>query len=201
VAAILSAAPGAFALALDPGDEFIGQPFPTGSQPFATNGQILATSTPALPTATAILASILPRASSAPSEWPARVEANNNKGRASAARPASSPWLSRLSRKPPGAGSDSWWLIMGGMALALAVWGGVTILSRRFAPRGASGAFQVVGRVSLSPKHTVYLLRVGQRVLLVGTGPQGAPSLLGELDDFAEPSPSPQSAEEEGALP
>ena len=41
---------------------------------------------------------------------------------------------------------------------------------------------RVVGRTSLSPKHTVYLLDVGGRVLILGAGPQGAPTLLGELD-------------------
>jgi flagellar biogenesis protein FliO len=76
------------------------------------------------------------------------------------------------------------------MALALAICGGGAIVSRRFGPRVANGAIQVVGRVSLSPKHSVYLLKVGQRVLLVGAGPQGAPALLGELDDLPELAPS-----------
>jgi flagellar protein FliO/FliZ len=39
----------------------------------------------------------------------------------------------------------------------------------------------VVGRTSLSPRHTVYLLKAGDRVLIVGTGPQGSPTLLGEM--------------------
>ena len=56
-------------------------------------------------------------------------------------------------------------------------------LQRRFAPRPGAGALQVISRVGLSPKHTVYLLRAGGRVLLVGTGPQGAPSLISELDE------------------
>ncbi len=105
--------------------------------------------------------------------------------------------MNRSARKSQGAGPDSWWLIMGGMALALALCGGAAIVARRFAPGGGSGAFQVVGRVSLSPKHTVYLLRVGQRVFLVGTGPQGAPALLGEIDDPPEASRNA----EEGGLP
>ena len=56
--------------------------------------------------------------------------------------------------------------------------------------QGAGVGMQVVGRVSLSPKHTVYLLRVGRRVLLVGAGPQGSPSLISELDDLAEIEPT-----------
>jgi flagellar biogenesis protein FliO len=85
------------------------------------------------------------------------------------------------------------------MALALAICGGAAIIARRLAPRLASGAIQVVGRVSLSPKHTVYLLKVGQRVLLVGAGPQGAPALLGEFDDLPEPTLDP--AEGDGGQP
>ena len=42
-----------------------------------------------------------------------------------------------------------------------------------------------VSRVSLSPKHSVYLLRAGRRLLLVGAGPQGAPALISELDDYS----------------
>ena len=78
----------------------------------------------------------------------------------------------------------------------LAVCGGVVAAARRFSPQGAAGAIQVVSRVSLSPKHTVYLLRVGRRVLLVGAGPQGAPSLISELDDLAEIEPDPRQGEE-----
>ena len=73
----------------------------------------------------------------------------------------------------------------------LAVCGGIIAAGRRFLPQGAGVGMQVVGRVSLSPKHTVYLLRVGRRVLLVGAGPQGSPSLISELDDLAEIEPDP----------
>jgi flagellar biogenesis protein FliO len=86
---------------------------------------------------------------------------------------------------------------MSGMALALAICGALGLVARRWMPRSAGGAIQVVGRVSLSPKHTVYMLRVGQRVLLLGAGPQGAPALLTELDDLAELSPR----SEEGGEP
>ena len=58
----------------------------------------------------------------------------------------------------------------------------------RFSPQGPAGVIRVVSRVSLSPKHSVYLLRVGRRVLLVGAGPQGAPSLISELDDLPRSS-------------
>jgi len=163
----------AFANAPHPGNEIIGPPFLTLPAPFSA-GAVVSTS-------------ISPSPAAAPPGGPARPEAQ---GSAAGTRPAGPAWLNRLSRKSQGAGPDSWWLMMGGMALALAICGAVGVLARRFSPRVANGAIQVVGRVSLSPKHTVYLLRVGQRVLLVGAGPQGAPALLGELDDLPEVSPS-----------
>ena len=81
--------------------------------------------------------------------------------------------------------SAGWWVGTAGVALALAVCGWVSLASRRYFPaaRGAAVSLRVVGRTSLSPKQSVYLLQVGDRVLIVGAGGQGAPSLLGELDD------------------
>ncbi|GAC1469399.1 MAG: hypothetical protein NVSMB9_13190 [Isosphaeraceae bacterium] len=79
----------------------------------------------------------------------------------------------------------SWWLGSAGVALALALCGWGSVAARRYLPRtgGTPGAVgpRVVGRASLSARHSVYLLEVGARVLLVGVGPQGAPSLLGDL--------------------
>jgi len=81
--------------------------------------------------------------------------------------------------------SGGWWFGTLGAALALAVVGGLSVASRRFMPDPQAGAvgLRVIGRTSLSPKHAVYLLRAGDRVLVLGTGPQGPPALLGELDD------------------
>ena len=97
---------------------------------------------------------------------------------------------SRGSRTPRPASLDGSWWGMAGITLALAVCGGIYAACRRFLPQSAAGAVQVVSRVSLSPKHSVYMLRIGRRVLLVGTGPQGAPSLIAELDDLPEVEPS-----------
>jgi flagellar protein FliO/FliZ len=94
-----------------------------------------------------------------------------------------------LRSKTSGANSESsggWWLGSAGIAAALAVFGGVSLASKRFVPSKDSGPFQVVGRSALSPKHSVYLLRVGDRVLILGTGPQGPPSTLGEVTDPVE---------------
>jgi hypothetical protein len=81
-------------------------------------------------------------------------------------------------------GSEGWGPGWAGIALALAVCGGLVTAARRFRPAGATGSVEVVGRVSLSPRHSVYLLRVGRRVLLVGAGPQGPPALISELDEL-----------------
>ena len=39
---------------------------------------------------------------------------------------------------------------------------------------------RITGRVRLTPRQTVHVLNIGQRVLVIGTGPQGAPELLTE---------------------
>jgi hypothetical protein len=105
--------------------------------------------------------------------------------------------LNRLTKAARPIGSDTWSLAMIGIALALAVCGGTAAAGRRFLRERGQGDVQVVGRVSLSPKHAVYLLRAGRRLLLVGTGPQGAPSLISELEDPTElePDSSLQGAE------
>ena len=110
---------------------------------------------------------------------------------------ASRPTLSRrVSKGARPGGSGPWSLGMIGITLALAVCGGIIAAGRRFLPQVPGVGMQVVGRVSLSPKHSVYLLRVGRRVLLVGAGPQGSPSLISELDDLAEIEPEPARGEQ-----
>ena len=80
--------------------------------------------------------------------------------------------------------SSGWWWSTAGVATILALAGWASLAGRKFLPKTVANSrgMKVVGRTSLSPKHSVYLLQVGERVLIVGTGPQGAPSLLGELD-------------------
>jgi hypothetical protein len=94
--------------------------------------------------------------------------------------------LSRLTKVARPHGSDAWSMALIGITLALAVCGGMIAVGRRFSTQSAKGDVQVVSRVSLSPKHAVYVLRVGRRALLVGAGPQGPPSLISELDDLRE---------------
>ena len=82
-------------------------------------------------------------------------------------------------------GGYPWWLGSAGVALVLAAGGWASLAARKYLPGSVTVSqtgLRVIGRTSLSPKHTVYLLKAGDRVLIVGTGPQGAPSLLGEMD-------------------
>ena len=72
-----------------------------------------------------------------------------------------------------------------GVALTLVVviaGGAILAVGRLRANVGAAGGLRVVGRAHLTGRHAVYLLRAGDRTLIVGVGAQGPPSLLGELD-------------------
>jgi flagellar protein FliO/FliZ len=111
-------------------------------------------------------------------------------------RPSRSWKPRRIASTAYSSGSDAWYWEMGGIVLVLAVCGGLVAAARRFLPQGAAGELQVLSRVSLSPKHSIYMLRAGRRVLLLGAGPQGAPVLISELDDFPENPPTVPQGEE-----
>lgn len=51
---------------------------------------------------------------------------------------------------------------------------------------GPSDRPQVTGRIRLTPRQSVHVVRVGGRVLVLGTGPQGSPELLTEWQADAE---------------
>ncbi len=72
-----------------------------------------------------------------------------------------------------------------GQAALAALVGWVSVASKRYLPKASAGSvdLRVLSRTSLSPKQSVYLVKVGDRVLIIGGGGQGAPSLLGELND------------------
>lgn len=84
--------------------------------------------------------------------------------------------------------SSGFWLSTGGVVVALAAFGFVSLGARKLRPGPENGSIDVkiIGRASLSPRQSVVLLRAGNRVLIVGAGGQGPPSLLGELIDNEE---------------
>ncbi|MBX3250937.1 MAG: flagellar biosynthetic protein FliO [Myxococcales bacterium] len=53
---------------------------------------------------------------------------------------------------------------------------------------GRGGRIRVIERVALDARRSLYLVEVGGKVLLVGTGDAASPSLLTELDPEAIPS-------------
>lgn len=83
-------------------------------------------------------------------------------------------------------GAQGWWTGTVAMVAILGAAGVLCIVAKRQAEAATGGRLRVVGRVSLPPKHAVFLVKAGGRTLLIGAGPQGAPSLLGELDDEDE---------------
>lgn len=103
-------------------------------------------------------------------------------------------------RSPGASRGGPWWMGATGVVvvfagLGYAVWAarqGTLRLPRHRTPRG----LEVVGRTALTPRHQVHLLRAGDRILLIGTGPGGSPAFLGEWTgpDPAPPPASPQRA-------
>jgi flagellar protein FliO/FliZ len=78
------------------------------------------------------------------------------------------------------AGSLGWPAVA--ITLALALLGLAGRAARRVRGLGPDEpALRVVGRTALSPRHVLYLVRAGDRTLIVGTGSGGPPTLLGEL--------------------
>lgn len=73
-------------------------------------------------------------------------------------------------------------------ALALAGLGVTSLIQqrRRRATAPGSPPLQVVHQTRLGPRHSLYIVRLGNRTLLVGAGAQGAPTLLTECESSVE---------------
>ena len=75
------------------------------------------------------------------------------------------------------------WLGPAAITLVLAACGAASLLLKRTAARVDAARMRVVGRASITPRHSLALVQIGDRVLIVGHGPDGPPALLGEIDD------------------
>jgi len=79
-----------------------------------------------------------------------------------------------------------WWRLIAAMAVVLALIGAMRWVLRRASPgRGtarASKVVEVLSRTPVSAKHNVMLIRVGQRVLVVGAGAESM-NTLAEIED------------------
>lgn len=79
-----------------------------------------------------------------------------------------------------------------GLTVAMAAVGAGVFAVQRFRGAGATvgttAPLRVVGRTNLGGRHALYLVRSGERTLIVGVGPQGPPALLGRLDEDGDPA-------------
>jgi flagellar biogenesis protein FliO len=79
--------------------------------------------------------------------------------------------------------------VVGSLAVVLGLFLAVVWLSRRFSPKGAAPlpkeAVELLGRMTVTPQHTLQLVRVGGRLLLVALSPHGAATLT-QISDPAE---------------
>ncbi len=114
---------------------------------------------------------------SASGTQPARGEDHRPPTAAIAGHPIQRPDPSTRSAVKSASG---WWLGPAGVVLLLGVVASASWAARRYQllPAREAGWLEVVGRVPLSPRHTVYAVRAGDRMLIVGTGAGGAPTLL-----------------------
>jgi flagellar biogenesis protein FliO len=83
------------------------------------------------------------------------------------------------------------------IALVLAICGAACAAARKYWPQNSTGMVRVVGRVSLSPRQSIFLVRAGRRVILIGAGGQGAPTLLGELSETEQTDDQEEAADPE----
>ena len=91
--------------------------------------------------------------------------------------------------------SGGWWLASLSLAMVLALLGLRSLAIRQRWPGGGWATLAIVGRVSLSSRHQVVAIQVGENVLLVGIGPQGPPSLLTELSAMELKSRPPKEGD------
>lgn len=90
----------------------------------------------------------------------------------------------------------AWGRLLAAMALVVAMIVALGWLVKRIgAGKGlqSAGALRLVARANLSPKHQVFLVRLGRRLVLLGAGPQGL-SGLSEVTDAEEISELLQAA-------
>ena len=79
-------------------------------------------------------------------------------------------------------------LVLGVMALAIVLVGGARWLGRRAASgRGRARWMEVVARLPLEPRRSLYVVRVREQTLLLGTSEQGV-TLLRELPPETSPA-------------
>jgi flagellar protein FliO/FliZ len=79
-------------------------------------------------------------------------------------------------------------------AVSVLAWVVLRWAAKRGARFGSSSRVKVLERAGLDARRSLYLVEVGERVLLVGVGDGGPPSLLTEIDPATLPEPAPPAA-------
>lgn len=89
---------------------------------------------------------------------------------------------------PTGYGAALLQTLLALIAVCILAWVVLRWASRKgFAMGSTSGRVRVLERVALDPRRSLYLVQVGDRVLLLGAGEGASPALLAELDPDALP--------------
>lgn len=98
-----------------------------------------------------------------------------------------------VEHKPVGAAGGSgqaWLTTVAAMAVVVVAIFLTRWLVRRLGgtPGTSAGCAEVLDRTMLSPRHHLHVVRLGRRVVLVGTGPQGLTTLseITDSEDVAE---------------
>ena len=73
-----------------------------------------------------------------------------------------------------------------------------SMAKRGFGTQSRLGAVRVIQRIALEPRRSLYLVRAGSRVLLIGISEGGGPQLLAELDPETVPEEATSSQPSQG---
>ena len=96
------------------------------------------------------------------------------------------PLLLQTPSEPPplpgGYGASLLQAVLALAAVCILAWVALRWSARRGLGVGRGGRVQVLERVPLDARRALYLVRVGEKVLLVGAGDGAAPAVLTEVD-------------------
>ncbi len=81
--------------------------------------------------------------------------------------------------------------------LTILILGSIAFLYlRRYRSKETHNGLRVISRTALTPKHSICLVRVGSKTLMIGVGPQGPPTLLGDLEVVEVPTTANSTQEQ-----
>jgi len=148
-------------------------PLPTGARPLVNESQAVRSQAPYR------LASTEAPAAETPQHTPLRLAPRSDNARGAVGKPP----------KPAASVSGTLGTVGGSLAIVLGLFFVVVWCSRRFAPSGSAvlpkEAVELLGRTSFAGRQQVQLLRVGNKLLLVGVS-AGGMEMLTEISEPAE---------------